>query len=109
MKPLFILAQTNSGAVILMIVLLIVAGIIGYFTAWFYAKSVYTPVIQGLETEKADLLKQVAELQKQLEGLKADLAALKVRVDNQSEKIKKLESETTIKDMELVKFKKPIK
>ena len=55
MTQLFILlAQSVTGAVITIIALLLVAVIIGYFTAWFYAKSVYTPVIKGLEAEKAE-------------------------------------------------------
>lgn len=53
MKPLFILlAQSVTGSVIEIVLLLLVAGLIGYFTAWFYAKSVYTPIIKGLEEEK---------------------------------------------------------
>ena len=60
MTQLFIqLAQSVTGAVITIVALLLVAAIIGYFTAWLYAKSVYTPVIKGLETDKANLIKQV--------------------------------------------------
>ena len=56
MTQLFILlAQSVTGAVITIIALLLVAAIIGYFTAWFYAKSVYTPVIKGLEADKENL------------------------------------------------------
>ena len=103
MKPLFIiLAQSNTGPVILILVLLLVAAIIGYFTAWFYARSVYTPVIRGLETEKADLLKQVA-------GLKDDISNLNGKVDKLNEKIGKLEEEIAEKDKEIKKLNKPKK
>ena len=70
MTQLFILlAQSVTGAVITIIALLLVAAIIGYFTAWLYAKSVYTPVIKGLETDKENLNKQV-------EGLNEDVKKL---------------------------------
>lgn len=70
MTLLFIqLTQTVTGAVITIVALLLVAVIIGYFTAWFYAKSVYTPIIKGLEAEKAELNNQIA-------GLKNDIVKL---------------------------------
>ncbi len=76
MTHLFIiLAQSPTTAVIFIVALLLVAAIIGYVTAWFYAKSVYTPIIKGLEAEKADLQKQVA-------GLKDDVSKLNGKVDD---------------------------
>jgi peptidoglycan hydrolase CwlO-like protein len=95
MTPLFIqLAQSVTGAVISIIALLLVAVIIGYVTAWFYAKSVYTPVIKGLESEKAELNSQVA-------GLKEDKAKLTGKVDKLNEKIVKIEEELAEKDKEI--------
>jgi cell division septal protein FtsQ len=92
MKPLFIiLAESNTGAVLLILVLLIVAGIIGYVTAWYYSKSVYTPVIKGLEVDKAELIRQVA-------GLRDDLNML-------NGKIGKLEEVITEKDKEINRLK----
>jgi peptidoglycan hydrolase CwlO-like protein len=103
MKPLFIiLAQSNTGAVILIIALLLVAAIIGYLTAWFYAKSVYTPIIKNLEAEKEDLLKQVA-------SLKDDKSKLNEKVEKLNEKIAKLEEEIAEKDKEIKHLKKPKK
>ena len=103
MTQLFIqLAQSVTGAVISIVALLLVAVIIGYFTAWFYAKSVYTPVIKGLEAEKADLNKQVA-------GLKDDVSKLNGKVDKLNEKIVKLEEEIAEKDKEIKHLKKPKK
>lgn len=103
MKPLFIiLAQSNTGAVILILALLLVAVLIGYLTAWFYAKSVYIPVIKGLETDKAELNKQVA-------GLKDDISKLNGKVDNLNEKIGKIEEEIAKKDKEIEQLKKATK
>jgi peptidoglycan hydrolase CwlO-like protein len=96
------LAQSVTGAVITIVALLLVAVIIGYLTAWFYAKSVYTPIIKGLEAEKADLLKQVA-------GLKEDIRKLNTTVDNLNGKINKLEGEIAVKEREIKELSKKIK
>ena len=96
------LAQSVTGAVITIIALLLVAAIIGYLTAWFYAKSVYTPVIKGLEAEKADLLKQVA-------GLKEDIKKLNNTVETLNGKINKLEGEITKKEQEIKELSKKIR
>ena len=87
MTHLFIqLAQSVTGAVISIVALLLAASIIGYVTAWFYAKSVYKPIIKRLETEKADLQKQVA-------GLKDDIVKLNSKIEKLNQDIKKLENE----------------
>lgn len=96
------LAQSVTGAVITIIALLLVAAIIGYFTAWFYAKSVYTPIIKGLEAEKADLQKQVADL-------KDNVSKLNAKIDELNGKIGKLEEETRMKDKEIADLKMKIK
>lgn len=94
-----LLAQSVTGAVITIVALLLVAAIIGYLTAWFYAKSVYTPIIKGLENEKADLLKQVA-------GLKDDITRLNSKVEGLNSKISKLEEELAGKDKEIKELNK---
>jgi peptidoglycan hydrolase CwlO-like protein len=100
MIQLFIqLTQTVTGAVITIVALLLVAVIIGYFTAWIYAKSVYTPVIKGLEADKNELNKQVA-------GLKEDVSNLNRKVDKLNDKIDKLEEELNEKDKEIKKLNK---
>jgi peptidoglycan hydrolase CwlO-like protein len=96
-----ILAQSVTGAVITIIALLLVAAIIGYLTAWFYAKSVYTPIIKGLEAEKADLQKEVA-------GLKEDISKLNNKVDDLNGKIAKLEEEAAKKEREIKELKSKI-
>ncbi|MBN2632092.1 MAG: hypothetical protein JXR66_00950, partial [Bacteroidales bacterium] len=62
------------------------AAIIGYLTAWFYAKSVYTPIIKGLEQDKANLQNEVA-------GLKNDVTRLTGEVNELKDSIKKLEED----------------
>jgi peptidoglycan hydrolase CwlO-like protein len=97
-----ILAQSVTGAVITIVALLLVAAIIGYITAWFYAKSVYTPIIKSLEAEKADLQKQVA-------GLKEDVSRLNNKVDDLNGKIGKLEEEIRAKEKEIKDLKSKIR
>jgi peptidoglycan hydrolase CwlO-like protein len=95
MTQLFIqLAQSVTGAVITIVGLLLVAAILGYFTAWFYAKSKYTPIIKGLEADKEALKKEVA-------GLKDDVAKLKGEADKLNEKITSLEKEIASRDKEI--------
>jgi peptidoglycan hydrolase CwlO-like protein len=97
-----ILAQSVTGAVISIVALLIVAALIGYLAAWFYAKSVYTPIIKGLEAEKADLQKQVA-------GLKDDVSKLNVKVDDLNGKIKKLDEQLGVREKEIKELKSKIR
>lgn len=94
--------QSVTGAVVTIVALLIVAAIIGYFSAWFYAKSVYTPVIKGLEADKVELNKQIA-------GLKDDITKLNTSVDNLKSKIASLEKEVVLRDKQIDELKNPKK
>ena len=96
------LAQSVAGAVITIIALLLVAAVIGYLTAWFYAKSVYTPIIKKLEEEKADLQKEVA-------GLKDDIRKLNSKIEELNVKAGKLEEEIARKDKEIKELKSKAK
>lgn len=100
MTPLFIqLAHTVTGAVITIIALLLVAVIIGYYTAWIYSKSVYSPVIKGLENDKTQLSAKVI-------GLNEDKERLTAKVEKLNDKIVRLEEESTQKDKEIKKLSK---
>jgi peptidoglycan hydrolase CwlO-like protein len=94
--------QSVTGAVVTIVALLIVAAIIGYFSAWFYAKSVYTPIIKGLEADRVELNKQIA-------GLKDDISKLNTTVDNLNSKISSLEKEVAARDKEIKELKNPKK
>ncbi|HZK72285.1 MAG TPA: DUF1508 domain-containing protein [Clostridia bacterium] len=102
MTQLFVqLAQSVTGNVIAIVALNIVAAAIGYFTAWLYAKSVYTPVIKGLEADKTNLNKQIVTLNDIIKGLEADkvtlnkqVAMLNNEISNLNEEVKKLKDET---------------
>ncbi len=69
-----IMAQTLAGTILEIIVLLLVAGLIGYFTSYFYYRGIYRKKIYKLEGDlkdlqiKNDMLSdQVAKLEKELE------------------------------------------
>jgi len=68
-----ILAMTKVGAAVTIIILLLVAGAIGYLTAYFYSKSVYTKKIKALEAEKQQLNSHIDRLNSELSDLKAKI------------------------------------
>lgn len=111
-----LIAQSVTGAVITIIGLLLVAGIIGYLTVWFYAKSVYVPVIKGLQAEKEQLTHQVESLTRQVELLnkqtedqKSEISKLNVALEEKNSRIVTLEKEVSEMDSELKKIMKPVK
>ena len=68
-----ILAQTLAGTVLEIIVLLLVAGMIGYFTSYFYYRGIYRKKIHKLDNDLKDLqinndglLDQIVKLKKEL-------------------------------------------
>jgi peptidoglycan hydrolase CwlO-like protein len=109
MTQLFVqLAQSVTGNVITIVALNIVAAAIGYLIAWLYAKSVYTPVIKGLEADKVTLNKEVASLNVKISDLNVEVSKLKDEINNlnetirkSNEKIVKLEGEIAEKDKEI--------
>jgi peptidoglycan hydrolase CwlO-like protein len=97
MKSLLILqAMSVTSAVILIIALLLVAGLIGYLTAWYYAKSVYTPIIKKLEDEKVQLNREIA-------GLKDDISKLKSKIEDLNKKVDELDKDVSEKEREISK------
>jgi len=60
--PIILLALTKSEATIEILLLLMVAVIIGYITAWFYYKSVYGKKIKAIESEKDELKNNIVNL-----------------------------------------------
>ena len=86
-----LLALSATGSVIVTILLLLVAVVIGFFTAWFYSKSIYNPIVKSLEDEKA-------ELDKQILGLNDDVTNLNSTIDRLNNKIGKLEKKIAEKD-----------
>ena len=119
MTQLFIqLVQSVTGAVVTIVALLLVAAIIGYLTAWFYSKSVYTPKIKALEADKAALNTQVdglkndvsklndktEKLNVKIAQLEADKAALNTQVDSLKSDISKLNNKTGKLNVKIAKL-----
>ena len=98
MTQLFLqLAQSVTGNVITFVALELGAAIIGYIIAWYYAKSVFTPVIKGLEDDKASLNNQIVKLKK-------EVVSLTEQGNSLDEKIKKLEEQLASRAEEIKEF-----
>ena len=85
-------------AVILIIALLLVAGLVGYLTAWYYARSIYTPVIKKLEEEKVQLNREITGLKDNITRLKAKIADLDKKVDDLDKDVSERERELSKKN-----------
>ena len=85
-------------AVILIIALLLVAGLVGYLTAWYYARSIYTPVIKKLEEEKVQLNREITGLKDNITRLKAKIADLEKKVDDLDKDVSERERELSKKN-----------
>lgn len=111
MTQQFVLAaQSVTGAVITIVALLLVAAVIGYLSAWFYSKSIYTPIVKGLQKDKEDLTNQVEHLNRQVEVMKSEIIRLNGTIAKKDEIIKALEKEVEEKNNEIKKIStKPIK
>jgi uncharacterized protein len=95
MTLLFVqLVSSVTGHVITIVALELAAAIIGFIIAWFYAKSVHTPVIKDLEADRTNLNSQVVRL-------KGEIGSLSEKANNLDAKISKLEEELASKDKEI--------
>ena len=95
MNQLFLqLVQSVTGNVITIVALELVAAALGFVVAWYYARSVYTPVIKGLEADKANLNNQVIKL-------KDEFFNLNEKVNKLSGKITELEGQLSEKESEI--------
>jgi uncharacterized protein YegP (UPF0339 family) len=98
MNQLFLqLAQSVTGNVITIIGLNLAAAIIGSIVAWFYAKSVYTPVIKALEADRNKLNQEISKLKDVVSGLntKSDeldkkIAGLEADLEKKAAELKEL-------------------
>jgi peptidoglycan hydrolase CwlO-like protein len=110
MKILFItLAQSTTGPIIEIILLLLGAVLIGFLTAWFYQKSVYTPVIKKLEEENKALNERIDGLNVKIDGLNKKIESLNNDVTGLKGQIGELEKVISTKEKEIEELKKPKK
>jgi predicted flap endonuclease-1-like 5' DNA nuclease len=77
---LILLAQTKSEATIEIISLLVVAGIIGYVTAWLYTKSVYGKKLEAVESDKHELNNRIVNLDAEIFNLKKNLEEKNIEI-----------------------------
>jgi uncharacterized protein YlxW (UPF0749 family) len=64
-----LVAQTKTGAIVEIIILLLIAGLIAYLTAYYYYKPIYLKKIALLEDEKDSLNKKVNSLDAEISQL----------------------------------------
>jgi uncharacterized membrane protein (DUF106 family) len=68
-----ILAKTLAGTIIEISVLLLVAGLIGFFTSYYYYRAIYRRKINKLEGDLKDLQIKNSDLREQIETLRKEL------------------------------------
>lgn len=97
MTQLFIqLAQSVTGAVITIVALLLVAAIIGFLTAWYYAKSVYTPKIKALEDENAGLRREIGSLKGEVRKLDDEKSLMHKKIVRLEEELAEMNNGTYV-------------
>jgi predicted flap endonuclease-1-like 5' DNA nuclease len=78
---LILLVQSKGVATIEIILMLLVAAIIGYVTAWLYYKSVYEKRIKVIESEKHELNNRIVNLDADIFNLKECLGEKDVEIE----------------------------
>lgn len=68
------MVQTKSEAAVEIIALLLVAGIIGYVTAWLYYRSIYRKNLKAIESDKHELNNRIVNLDEERFNLKQKLS-----------------------------------
>ena len=74
-----ILAKTLAGTIIEIILLLLVAGLIGFFTSYYYYRGIYRKKINKLESDIKDLQIKNNSLQEQIDSLNKELEEKKTK------------------------------
>ena len=97
-------AQTTTGSILEIIVLLVIAGLIAWLTAYYYYRSIYNKkreeleniihsrdeMISYLEKKKNSLLLNITELEKEKENQMIEIARLKSEADKKANDKNKL-------------------
>jgi peptidoglycan hydrolase CwlO-like protein len=96
---LILIAQSATSAMLEIALLLLGAALIGFLTAWFYQKSVYTPVIKRLELEKEDLNKKIVGLNNDIAGLKSKIGELENAISKKDKEIEQLKNPKNKKEV----------
>ena len=71
---IILMVQTKSEAAIEILALLLVAGIIGYVTAWLYYRSIYRKNLKAVESDKHELNNRIVNLDEEIFNLKQKLS-----------------------------------
>ena len=95
---IILLGESKLSATIEILFLLIVAGVIGYITAWLYQKSTYSVRIKVIESEKNKLIKELRSAENENDNLQNALLAKDLEI-----KSLKLSDKEASRNLELVR------
>jgi mannitol-specific phosphotransferase system IIBC component len=73
---LSLMAPNKTGAVIEIIIMILLAGVIAFLTAYFYFKPIYLKNISALETDKKRLEDEAASLRSDISQLNEKILQL---------------------------------
>jgi len=90
-----LLTQSVTAAVIEIILLLLGAALIGFLTAWYYQKNHYVPIVNKLESEKAELISHVNSLKSDIDRLNERINGLEKNLLDRDKAIGELKKEIT--------------
>jgi|WetSurMetagenome_2_1015567.scaffolds.fasta_scaffold00654_4 predicted flap endonuclease-1-like 5' DNA nuclease len=85
-----LLAQTKSGATLVIISLLLVAAIIGFVTAWLYFRSIYVKKIKVVESDKHELNNRIVNLDGNIVDLQNIIIGKDTEIDHLNLEVKAL-------------------
>lgn len=71
-----LVAQTKTGAIAEMLVLLLIAGLIAFLTSYYYFKPIYLKKIKLLEDEKNSLKKKVSDMDAEISQLETKITKM---------------------------------
>jgi uncharacterized membrane protein (DUF106 family) len=74
--PVIFLANMKVTAIVEVIVMLLIAGMIGYLTSYLYYKGIYLRKINKLKSEKEELNKRISALEQTLKDKEQEIARL---------------------------------
>jgi len=95
---IILLGESKLSATIEILFLLIVAGVIGYITAWLYQKSTYSVRIKVIESEKNKLNKELRSAESENDKLQNALLEKDIEI-----KSLKLSDKEASRNLELVR------
>lgn len=87
-----ILAKTQTGAILEIVLMLLIAGIIAFITSYLFYKPIYQKKINALEDEKKELNQHINSLKSEITLIEEELSGLKKELEEKEKKSLKKKS-----------------